>query len=376
MYSLYICSLVLARMNKFLDTLIFDNTVRMYLIVIGTILFVLLLKRLFSKYIASLLFLIVKRAAKGLDKKPFLNLVVQPLETFLLILVTMIALEKLKFPSVLEFEIYRIPFHSIVESVSIIILLVSFIWLLLRIIDFIAMILEQKANLTPEQSDNQLIVFFKDFLKAVLMIIGGLLVLKLAFNLQISSLVTGLSIATAAIALSTRESLENLIASFIIFFDKPFTVGDSVKVQNVTGTVEKIGLRSTRLRTTEKTWVTVPNKQMVDSILDNLTLRTHRRALLNLELRSQTSHDDLNKFLNAVETMLRGRDDVSSYTVVFNDITKDAFVVQVEFLIVAGTQEEFNRNKQEINLSIIQLLEQMNIRLASKDTEITLTEKA
>ena len=363
-------------MNKFLDTLIFDNTVRMYLIVIGTILFVLLLKRLFSRYIASLLFLLVKRAAKGLDKKPFLNLVVQPLATFLLILVTMVALEKLKFPSVLEFEIYRIPFHSIVESVSIIILLVSFIWLLLRIIDFIAMILEQKANLTPEQSDNQLIVFFKDFLKAVLMIIGGLLVLKLAFNLQISSLVTGLSIATAAIALSTRESLENLIASFIIFFDKPFTVGDSVKVQNVTGTVEKIGLRSTRLRTTEKTWVTVPNKQMVDSILDNLTLRTHRRALLNLELRSQTSHDDLNKFLNAVETMLRGRDDVSSYTVVFNDITKDAFVIQVEFLVVAGTQEEFNRNKQEINLSIIQLLEQMNIRLASKDTEITLTEKA
>ena len=362
-------------MDKFLDTMIFDNPVRAYLIVIGTVLFVLLFKRFFSKYIAGLLFLLVRQVAKGLDKKPFLNLVVQPLETFLIILVTMVAFEKLRFPSVLEFDIYRISLHAIIESLSIIILVLAFIWLLLRIIDFVAMILEQKANLTPEQSDNQLIVFFKDFFKVVLVIIGILLVLKFGFRLQIGSLLTGLSIATAAIALATRESIENLIASFIIFFDKPFTVGDVVKVQTITGTVEKIGLRSTRVRTTEKTWVTVPNKQMVDSLLDNLTLRTHRRALLNLELRSQTSHDELNNFLQRLEKMLSDHTEVSSSTVVFIDITKDAFVVQVEFLIAAGTQEEFNRNRQDINLSIIQLLEQMKIRLASKDTEITITDK-
>lgn len=357
-------------MNDFLDMMILDNPVRVYLVVIGTILFVLLFKRFFSKYIAGLLFILVKRIAKGVDKKPFLNLVVQPLEIFLMILVTMIALEKLTYPSVLDFEIYRIHFHSIIEAVSILILLLTFIWLLLRIIDFIAMILEQKANLTPEQTDNQLIVFFKDFFKAVLVIFGVLMVLKFAFNFQVGSLVTGLSIATAAIALATRESLENLIASFIIFFDKPFTVGDQVKVQNTTGTVEKIGLRSTRLRTAEKTWVTVPNKQMVDSVLDNLTMRTHRRALLNLELRSHTSYDDINKFLAEAEAMLKRRKEVESFTVVFNDITKDAFVIQVEFLIAAITQEDFNRVKQDINLSIIRTLEQMKIRLASKDTEI------
>lgn len=360
-------------MNDFLDQLILDNPIRAYLIVIGTILFVLLFKRFFSKYLAGLLFLLVRRIAKGLDKKPFLNLVIQPLEIFLMILVTMVAFEKLKYPSVLEFDIYRIPFHAIIESVSIIILLLSFIWLLLRIIDFIAMILEQKANLTPEQTDNQLIVFFKDFFKVVLVVIGLLLVLKFAFNLQIGSLLTGLSIATAAIALATRESLENLIASFIIFFDKPFTVGDVVKVQNITGTVERIGLRSTRLRTAEKTWVTVPNKQMVDSLLDNHTLRTHRRALLNLELRSQTSYEDLKSFLQATEALLRNHKDVESFSVVFNDIVKDALIVQVEFLIAAVSQEEFNGIRQEINLAIIQMLEQMKIRLASKETEITLS---
>jgi MscS family membrane protein len=363
-------------MNSFLDQAFFDNPIRVYLVVIGILLFALLFKRFFSKYLAGLVFRLVGRMVKGVDKQPFINLVAQPLEIFLLILITMVALEKLTYPAVLRFDIYKIPFQRIIEAVSIIILLIAFIWLLLRIIDFIAMILEQKANLTPEQTDNQLIIFFKDFFKVVLVLVGILLILKFAFNFQIGSLLTGLSIATAAIALATRESLENLIASFIIFFDRPFTVGDVVKVQQVTGTVEKIGLRSTRVRTAEKTWVTVPNKQMVDSILDNQTLRTHRRGFLNLELRPQTTHDEVNKFISAADALLRKRGrQIESFTVLLTDIHKDAFVVQVEYFIAAISHEEFNIVRQEIALDLIQLLEQMNVRLASKDTEIVIAEK-
>jgi len=356
-------------MNSFLDQMFLDNSLRVYLIVAGILLFAFLFKRFFSKYLASLLFRMVTRVARGVDKTPFINLVVQPMEIFLLILITMIALEKLTWPSIFKFEIYRISFHSIIESIAIVILVVSFIWLLLRIIDFIAMILEQKADLTPEQTDNQLIIFFKDFFKVVLVVIGILMILKFAFNFAIGNLVTGLSIATAAIALATRESLENLIASFIIFFDKPFTVGDQVKVHQVTGTVEKIGLRSTRVRTTEKTWVTVPNKQMVDSILDNLTLRTHRRGFISLELRAQTPHESVNKFIGETEKLLK-KHQLDSFTVLLTDITRDAFIVQVEYFISEVPQEKFNLLRQQIALEIIQLLEQMKIRLSSKETEI------
>ena len=251
-------------------------------------------------------------------------------------------------------------------------LLLAFTWLLLRIIDFIALILDQKADRTPEETDNQLVIFFKDFFKVIIIIGGFLLILKFAFQLQISSILTGLSIATAALALATRESLENLIASFIIFFDKPFRAGDLVKVQQVTGTVERVGLRSTRIRTSDKTFVTVPNKQMVDSFLDNLSLRTHRRAVLNLELSAQTSYGQVNQLIPAVESLVKESSEVDISTVVLADISKDAFVVQVEYFVMAGTQETFNRIRQEINLSIIRLLEQMKVRLASKETEIIL----
>jgi MscS family membrane protein len=114
--------------------------------------------------------------------------------------------------------------------------------------------------------------------------IGILLILRFSFNKPIGNL-TGLSIVGAAIALATRESMENLIASFIIFFDKPFITGDQVKVNNFTGTIERIGLRSTRIRTLDKTYISVPNKQMVDTIVDNITLRTQRKVELRLELK-------------------------------------------------------------------------------------------
>jgi MscS family membrane protein len=195
--------------------------------------------------------------------------------------------------------------------------------------------------------------------------------LKYAFGYNIGNLITGLSIATAAIALSLRESLENLIASFIIFFDKPFMTGDLVKVQGITGTVEKIGLRSTRLRTDQKTFVTVPNKQMVDSIMDNLSLRTQRRAFVQLELHASTSHEQVNQLVLSIEKLFQLRkSEIENYTVFLSDINKNAFVIHVEFFTATIPAADFNAIRQRINLAIIQILEEMDIRLATKDQEL------
>ena len=203
-----------------------------------------------------------------------------------------------------------------------------------------------------------------------MLFLGFLLILKFALHYEIGTLFTGLSIATAAIALATRESLENLIASFIIFFDKPFATGDQVKVQNITGTVEKIGLRSTRLRTDQKTFVTVPNKQMVDSIMDNLSLRTQRKASVQLELSGSTARGTVNDLVLAIENMLGRKDKIETYAVFLSDIVKNTFIVQVEFFTASIPAEDFNAIRQEVKLNLIELMTEMNIQLASKETEI------
>ncbi len=361
-------------MNDFLEQIWLDNPVKNYLVVAGVILFVILLKRFISRYLAGLMFKVVNKIWKDVDKQSFIHLLIQPLSFFLLILTAIISLHKLNFPVILNVEVYKYSVKQIIHCFATIILIISFIWLLLRIIDFIATILEKKANLTPSQSDNQLIVFFRDFFKVVIAIIGAMMMLNYAFDLNVGSLITGLSIVGAGIALALRESLENLIASFIIFFDKPFTTGDQVKVLNVTGTVEKIGLRSTRIRSDQKTWVTVPNKQMVDSVLDNLSMRTQRRGDLKLELSLQTSAAKLESIIAGIKAIME-KPEIEEANVLLEEITSKAFIVHTEYYTASVTINEFNTTKQDINLQTLKILEQAGVQIAGSSTSINVSER-
>lgn len=361
-------------MYEFFNQKVFDNAISSYLIVAAVILFVLILKRIISRYFAGLIYGVVKTTFKGVDKKSFSDLVAQPLGLFLLILVSIISLHKLTFPGYWEVEIYKYTTKEIIHTIGTIILIISFIWLLLRMIDFIAMLLEKKADLTPDHSDTQLIIFLKDFFKVVISIVGILMVLKIGFGFSVSSFITGLSIATAAIALATRESLENLIASFIIFFDKPFTIGDLVHVQHVTGTVEKIGLRSTRIRTDQKTFVTVPNKQMVDSILDNLSLRTQRKAEIRLEVGVNISTETLQQFIEAIKAKMK-HTQIEDSTVFLNEIKPNAFLINADFFTAPISTGEFNKLKQQKSLEILKLMEEMKIELAGASSGIKISGK-
>lgn len=355
-------------MNDFLDRVWGGNSFRSYLIVFSVILVVWMFRFLISRFFTSLLFTVVHQIWKNVDKPAFASKVLKPIGRFLLILVSLAALYKLNFPPELNETIYKFTVEDLVHSLGTIVLIVSFFGLLLRIIDFIALILERKADLTPDQTDNQLIVFFKDFFKVILVIIAIMLVIRFAFGQDVGALLTGLSIVGAAIALALRESLENLIASFIIFFDKPFVMGDLVKVHAITGTVEKIGLRSTRIRTDQKTFVTVPNKQMVDSILDNLSLRSQRRADLKLELALETSTADLEKVLAGIRTIL-SRGEVVERNISLAEISATAIIITSDYYTSPLPWPDFLRVRQEVNLAVLKLLEELKVEIAGPKYE-------
>jgi len=357
-------------MNNFLQQVYWGNTVQDYLWVAGVILFVIILNRFISRVLANLLCRLFKKSWKSFDQKTFIELVVQPLGIFVVIVVCVIALYRLSFPDELNVTLYRYSLQSIFLSIGITIQIVAFIWVVLRIIDFIANVLDERARRTLDQSDNQLIVFFRDLLKVLMGIIGLLLILKFAFNYQIGSLLTGLSIVGAAIALALRESLENLIASFVIFFDKPFTTGDNVKVQNITGIVERIGLRSTRIRSDQKTYVSVPNKQMVDSILDNISLRTQQRNELLLQISPATPSPKVEELIKELKEFLSTIRELGVYNVFFVDINMQAYAIMVEFFLPAAYLSEFNKIRQQLNLFALQTIEKLEIKIAGANKEI------
>ena len=359
-------------MKDLLHTIVLDNTVLSYIICFGSILLALLFKKYLSQYIAGLFFRLLQRTSWNIEKKSFVDLLLAPLQGFFLVLIAFIALDKLYFPKILIFDIHHITSRQIVDSIGVGLIISTFIWLLLRIIDFVALILDKRTNLHGAIRENQLIVFFRDFLKVIVGIIGLLLIIQFSFNKDIGALLAGFGIIGAALALAAKESLENLIASFIIFFDKPFAVGDLVKVQQFTGTVERIGLRSTRIRTDYKTYVTVPNKQMVDSIMDNLTLRTQRRADLRLEISLGTSADQLQQLVMEIKRIL-DHPAIINKVVYLNDITPGAFIITAEYYTSAIPFAQFADVKQQVNSSIITCMAEMKIELAGLNTEIKLS---
>ena len=359
-------------MHDLWSVIVLGNPLKSFIIVAATILFVIALKRFISRLIARLLFRFIRKMDSGLDKSDFLNLVVGPIGTFLVVFVSITSIEKLHFPTELDFDIYEIKSKTIVQSMAIIILVVSFIWLLLRLVDFIALVLRKKARVGQIPRDNQMILFIRDFLKAIIGIIGILMILKAAFAVNVSAILASLGLAGAALALAAKESIENLIASFVIFFDKPFTAGDVLKVNNISGTVEKIGLRSTRIRTDQKTYVTVPNKQMVDSIVDNLTLRTQRKGELRLELSLSTPSVSLAELVTGIKAILK-KEKVENSTAFLNDITGTAFLVSADYFTAPISMDEFNAIKQQVNLDVLALLEKMQIGISGASSDIRIT---
>ena len=359
-------------MNGFWDQMIFDNPLKRYVFVLIAIVIGLLVKRIFSKFVAGQLFRGAAALDKGIDKTSFVKLLLEPLEIFLIAFITIVALDKLRFPSALEFEVFEVPFKNIVHGIAKTILIVVFIWLLLRLIDFISLLLKEKARVAGGIKDHQIVVFFRDFLKVMIGIVGLLMVLGMAFGFEVSKLWTGLGLAGAALALSLKESIENLIASFIIFFDKPFMAGDNVKVNNISGTVERIGLRSTRIRTDLKTYVTVPNKQMVDSIVDNQTLRTYRKAEIRLQFDSSTPADTVRSFVEDCRKMLEEKDYISDATVFLNDISGTVLQVNIDYFTTPIPLNEFNEIKQNLHFEILNLIESRKIVIAGSGMTVKL----
>ncbi len=154
------------------------------------------------------------------------------------------------------------------------------------------------------QTDDMLVPLVRRTSKVVIVVFG---VMFVAQNLSINvwSLFAGFSIVGAAVALAGQDTVKNLFGSITVLFDRPFRVGDMVKVGEVDGVVEDLGFRSTRIRTLYDSVVTVPNAQFLNSNVDNLGARRSRRFTATLGVLHSTPQPKLDAFCAGVRELVR-----------------------------------------------------------------------
>ncbi|MBC3539641.1 mechanosensitive ion channel family protein [Rufibacter sediminis] len=343
------------------------NTVQQYLFFVGIMLCGFLFKTLVSRLLSAILFkVIIKRINKDVTKEEFKRLLVTPLEILTFLVFLYIAFDNLNYPPELGLPgKEELGLKRVLQRVYGIFLICSLTWVTMRLVDFFGMMFSKRAAKTLSKLDDQLVPFFVDFTKVIIVIIGFFVILGAVFKVNVAGLVAGLGVGGLAIAFAAKESLENLLASFTIFLDHPFVVGDLVQVGEITGTIEKIGFRSTRIRTLEKSYVTLPNKSMIDKPLDNLTLRTFRRVKFDISLTYNTTSEQLKAIVADIQALIDGYPRTNQDgRIRFINIGPHSKDIMVLYFIDSVDYDIYIDVKEEINYQIVEIVKKHGAEFA------------
>lgn len=177
--------------------------------------------------------------------------------------------------------------------------------LLRRLVDVAATRLLQRPWAASRFSGRTLIPLAQRVLKGGIVVLAVLAVLN-EFGYPVSTMLAGLGIGGIALALAAQKTVENLFGAFSIAADQPFQVGDFVRVANeAEGTVEHIGLRSTRLRTADRTLVTLPNGQLAEKRLETFAARDRFLVSFQVRVVYGTTSDQLRTIISGIEARLQ-----------------------------------------------------------------------
>lgn len=238
------------------------------------------------------------------------------------------------------------------------IVVVAVFWLILRSLGTMERSLPTTAWGTRHQALQSLIPLFGRILK-VLVFVAGLLTVIAQFGYPITTMLAGLGIGGIAVALGAQKSFEHFFGSVSISMDQPFRVGDWVSVGGVSGAIEAIGLRSTRIRTLDRTLVSIPNGVLAEQQTENYGARDRMalKAVLGLEYGATSA--TLRKIRDEVEALLIAHPSVfqNKAQVHFTNFGTSSLDIEVLCWLTTTDVLEFKELRQAINFGIMEIVE-------------------
>jgi MscS family membrane protein len=230
-------------------------------------------------------------------------------------------------------------------------------WLCVRFIDILFK-LKQRQLAVTSSSKIAIVQLARKLSKILAVIIGALIILYLT-GINIAAALTGLGIGGIAIAFAAQKTLENLFGGIMIISDQPIRVGDFCRAGDHIGTVENIGLRSTRIRTLKRTVVSVPNGQLALMSLENFTMRDKTWFYHTLHLRYETTADQLRYILAEIRKMLYEHSKVESPSarVRFIGFGNSSLDLEVFAYVLETEYEPFLHIQEDLLLRIMDIIE-------------------
>ena len=352
---------------QYLQTEFLENKVTDILWLLGVLAFGLLFRHYLAEYFSKILYRFIRH--DNVPIRTFVDMLGQPIRLLITLIVIYLASTFIHFPASWhltsqEFFGLKMLLIRIYEGVFIF----AVAWILVRITKFIALIFQERAALTASKLDDQFIPFFKDLVIVIISILSIFVSLGIVFKVDVVALVTGLGIGGLAIALAARETLENLFASFTLFLDLPFVVGDNIQLDKVSGDVENIGFRSTRIRTGDGSLISVPNRLLTAQALENQTKRNFMRAKYTVKLEADTSIEILQKIVTEINQTVHNHELIYQSdpgVTRFGGIGENSLDIVISYNIATNNAALFGKIKEQINYQIMSIIRTNETKIAN-----------
>jgi MscS family membrane protein len=326
-----------------------------------------------SYYITRFLsYLIIKKIAERKISNPFddLELLRVIANSFSLVIAFLVM--RLFLPTLLLSTKLSASITKAVHFISAVVL----IWYIYNLVEFIMRYASQLAKRTPSKLDDQLLQVLRRFAKAGILIFGVFYLLSI-LDVNITTVIAGISIGGLAFALAAQDTVKNFIGSLMIFADKPFRIGDTISGTDFEGEVLEVGFRSTRIKTPANSIVTVANGKLADMTIDNKGFVHFKLYKTEIVLPYETPLYKVERFIDGIRSIILKYPAVKNSTVnVFlSTIHSGGMVILINFGYKFTNLKEELQNREIILMQIIRLADLMQLRLFEQQQQVVVENK-
>ena len=200
----------------------------------------------------------------------------------------------------------------------------------------------------------------------LLVLISGILIYIDKLGIDITTVLAGLGVGGIAVALALQKPMEDVLGAITLYAQQPIKVGDFCRIGNALGTIESIGLRTTRIRTLQNTVIAAPNAKVAGEPIDNISARERILYWPTLRLRYDTSLEQIQKVLDGVREFLESHDRVykENYRVRFKEIAEDALLIEIFVNLETNVWTEYLELIEELNLEFLKIVDRAGTSLA------------
>lgn len=240
----------------------------------------------------------------------------------------------------------------------------SVTYVVLKFIDLLLGIWQEKIVSPQDKAFAEHLIPFISKVAKTAIVIAAILLTAENLQWEIKSLLAGLSVGGLALGLAAQDTVANLFGAVAIFLDKPFHIGDRIRVETVDGTVETIGLRSTRIRNLDGHHVTVPNKLMGNAIITNITRRPTIKTEMNIGLTYDTPAEKVKRATTLLAEIFHANPKTADLIISFNKFADSALNILVVHVWSGTDGKAHFAEMQEMNLKIKERFDAEKIEFA------------